>query len=101
MAVGKESFPSMHPVPGFKLGTASAGVKTLGRKDLVVMEVAEGGVTAGVFTKNAFCAAPVQLTKTHINAANTRYLVTNTGNANAGTGESGKEDASAFNSRIN
>jgi len=66
MAVGKDCFPKMYPVPGFQLGTTSAGIKTPGRKDLVVMEIAEGGSIAGVFTKNAFCAAPVQLAKAHV-----------------------------------
>ena len=93
MAVGKDVFPIMHPVPGFRLGTTSAGIKKPGRQDLVVMEVAKGGAVAGVFTKNAFCAAPVQLTKSHIVDKPSRYLVTNTGNANAGTGESGRAHA--------
>jgi glutamate N-acetyltransferase/amino-acid N-acetyltransferase len=93
MAVGRINFPVMHPVAGFRLGTASAGIKKPGRLDLVVMEVAEGGSVAGVFTRNAFCAAPVQLTKTHISKAQSRYLVTNTGNANAGTGEPGRQHA--------
>ncbi|TNF06424.1 MAG: bifunctional glutamate N-acetyltransferase/amino-acid acetyltransferase ArgJ, partial [Gammaproteobacteria bacterium] len=47
----------------------------------------------GVFTKNAFCAAPVQLTKSHMQSEASRYLVTNTGNANAGTGEPGRVHA--------
>lgn len=93
MAVGKDYFPEMHPVPGFKLGTTSAGVKTIGRSDLVVMEIAVGSSVAGVFTKNAFCAAPVQLTKAHMEVVESRFFVTNTGNANAGTGEQGKADA--------
>ncbi|MDX2463364.1 MAG: bifunctional glutamate N-acetyltransferase/amino-acid acetyltransferase ArgJ [Porticoccus sp.] len=95
MAVGQVCFPEMMPVPGFRLGTTSAGIKTPGRKDLVLMEVVEGGTVAGVFTKNAFCAAPVQLTKSHIISTPGRYLVTNTGNANAGTGESGRKNAKA------
>jgi len=95
MAVGKDPFPEMYPVPGFRLGTTCAGIKKPGRKDLVVMELAEGAVIAGVFTKNAFCAAPVQLAKAHIVSEKTRYLVTNTGNANAGTGKSGIENARA------
>lgn len=95
MAVGKDCFPKMYSVPGFQLGATSAGIKTSDRKDLVVMEVAEGGSVAGVFTKNAFCAAPVQLAKAHIATTSPRYLVTNTGNANAGTGESGRENARA------
>ncbi len=93
MAVGKDYFPEMYPVPGFKLGTTSAGIKTSGRSDLVVMEIAAGSSVAGVFTKNAFCAAPVQLTKAHMEMAESLFFVTNTGNANAGTGEQGKADA--------
>jgi glutamate N-acetyltransferase/amino-acid N-acetyltransferase len=83
----------MYPVPGFRLGTASAGIKKPGREDLVLMAIAPGGRTAGVFTQNAFCAAPVQLAKAHIAGTTTRYLVTNTGNANAGTGEPGRVHA--------
>ena len=93
MAVGKDYFPEMHPVPGFKLGTTSAGIKTPGRSDLVVMEMTAGSSVAGVFTKNAFCAAPVQLTKAHMSVAESRFFVTNTGNANAGTGEHGRANA--------
>ncbi len=93
MAVGKDYFPEMYPIAGFKLGTPSAGIKTPGRKDLVIMSMAEGSTVAGVFTKNAFCAAPVQLSKAHLDTAKSRYFVTNTGNANAGTGEQGKKDA--------
>jgi glutamate N-acetyltransferase/amino-acid N-acetyltransferase len=95
MATGNKPFPLMHPVKGFKLGTTSAGIKTPGRKDLVVMELAQGSVVAGVFTQNAFCAAPVVVAKQHLSAATPRYLVTNTGNANAGTGERGMADAQA------
>lgn len=83
----------MHPVTGFRLGTTSAGIKTPGRTDLVVMEIAEGSTVAGLFTQNAFCAAPVSLCKQHMGEAEPRYLLTNTGNANAGTGEQGLIDA--------
>src|SRR5690606_40913485 len=37
MPVGNATFPTMHPVRGFRLGTASAGIKKPGRKDLVIM----------------------------------------------------------------
>ncbi len=94
MAVGADTFPAkMHAVTGFKLGTTSAGIKTPGRKDLVLMEIAEGSSVAGVFTKNAFCAAPVTMCKEHMAQTEARYLVVNTGNANAGTGEEGWQDA--------
>lgn len=96
MAVGPETFPQkMFEVAGFELGTASAGIKTPGRKDVVLMRVCEGANVAGVFTQNAFCAAPVQICKQHLSEAPGRYLVINTGNANAGTGEEGFQDALA------
>ncbi|MCI3946981.1 bifunctional ornithine acetyltransferase/N-acetylglutamate synthase [Pseudomonas syringae] len=88
MAVGLGPLPALHPVPGFELGISSAGIKRPGRKDVVVMRCAEGSSVAGVFTLNAFCAAPVILAKQRVQGT-VRYLLTNTGNANAGTGEPG------------
>ena len=93
MAVGPDTLPKLHPVAGFRLGIASAGIKTIGRKDVVVMAVAEGASVAGVYTQNAFCAAPVQVAKRHQAEASARYLLVNTGNANAGTGEQGLQDS--------
>ena len=92
MAVGLGPLPTLHPVAGFELGIASAGIKRPGRKDVVVMRCAEGSSVAGVFTLNAFCAAPVILAKQRTQGA-VRYLLTNTGNANAGTGEPGMQAA--------
>lgn len=92
MAVGLGPLPTLHPVPGFELGIASAGIKRPGRKDVVVMRCAEGSTVAGVFTLNAFCAAPVILAKQRVQGA-VRYFLTNTGNANAGTGEPGMQAA--------
>nr|WP_298114783.1 bifunctional glutamate N-acetyltransferase/amino-acid acetyltransferase ArgJ [uncultured Pseudomonas sp.] len=91
MAVGLGPLSTLHPVPGFELGIASAGIKRPGRKDVVVMRCAEGSSVAGVFTLNAFCAAPVILAKKRV-LGNVRYLLTNTGNANAGTGEPGLQN---------
>ncbi|MBW5414253.1 bifunctional glutamate N-acetyltransferase/amino-acid acetyltransferase ArgJ [Pseudomonas sp. MAG002Y] len=88
MAVGLGPLSTLHPVPGFELGIASAGIKRPGRKDVVVMRCEEGARVAGVFTTNAFCAAPVVLARKRF-AGDVRYLLTNTGNANAGTGEPG------------
>ena len=97
MAVGSGELPTMFPVQGFKLATSCAGIKVAERKDLVIMALAEGSEIAAVFTRNAFCAAPVQVAKSHLSDSTsdkgTRYLLTNTGNANAGTGEQGLLDA--------
>lgn len=93
MAVGPGTLPTLHPVAGFRIGTTSAGVKKPGRKDLVLMELAEGASAAGVFTLNQFCAAPVRICKAHLQQGMPSYLVINTGNANAGTGKEGYQDA--------
>lgn len=93
MAVGLTGLPDMYPVPGIRLGTACAGIKKPDRRDLVVMEIAMGAHSAAVFTRNAFCAAPVVVARNHLTSISPRYLLINTGNANAGTGESGLRDA--------
>ncbi|WP_306565500.1 bifunctional glutamate N-acetyltransferase/amino-acid acetyltransferase ArgJ [Aquabacterium sp.] len=80
----------LHPVPGVKLGITQAGVRKANRRDLTVITLDEGSAVAGVFTKNRFCAAPVQLCQERLAAGSEiRALVINTGNANAGTGEDG------------
>ena len=93
MAVGDVSMPQMHVVKGVKIGTAEAYVRYQNRRDLVIFEFAAGSNVAGVFTQNAFCAAPVHVSKAHLAQANPRYLVINTGNANAGTGKLGMQNA--------
>ncbi len=96
MAVGEASFPEMPAIPGVRLGSAMAGIKKANRRDLVVIEAPEGARVAGAFTRNAFCAAPVTVAREHLASGEAaRYLVINTGNANAGTGEVGLRDARA------
>jgi glutamate N-acetyltransferase/amino-acid N-acetyltransferase len=83
------------PIAGVELGHAEAGVRKANRKDLLVIKLAPEATVAGVFTQNRFCAAPVQICKEHLAraganpAAPIRALLINTGNANAGTGETG------------
>jgi glutamate N-acetyltransferase/amino-acid N-acetyltransferase len=77
------------PVPGIRLASVAAGIKYSGRNDLVVMELPDGASCAGVFTRNAFCAAPVVVAKQHLGSSAPRYLLVNSGNANAGTGRQG------------
>ena len=88
----------LKPVNGLRLGHAEAGIKRPGRKDVLVIELPAGSSVAGVFTKNRFCAAPVQICREHLAATKKagleiRALVVNTGNANAGTGEPGYQNA--------
>ncbi|XID74260.1 bifunctional glutamate N-acetyltransferase/amino-acid acetyltransferase ArgJ [Alkanindiges sp. WGS2144] len=91
MAVGDLSMPTMHDIDGIRIGITQSYIRYKNRRDLVVFEISPGASVAGVFTKNAFCAAPVQLARHHLAIAAPRYLVINTGNANAGTGLRGLE----------
>ena len=80
-------------VRGVQLSAGAAGIRYQGRDDLVLMALPEGSTTAAVFTQNIFCAAPVTLARQHLAAAAPRFLLINSGNANAGTGEPGLEAA--------
>ncbi|WP_352337400.1 bifunctional glutamate N-acetyltransferase/amino-acid acetyltransferase ArgJ [Psychrobacter sp. 16-MNA-CIBAN-0192] len=97
MAVGNVAVPeTIYAIDGIRLSTTAAGVRYPNRDDLVVIEIAESASTAVVTTKNAFCAAPVRVLRTHFAEAAPRYLVINTGNANAGTGADGLKRAEAI-----
>lgn len=83
-------------VNGIRLGTTQAGIKRPDRDDLLVIEISEGSTCSAVFTQNAFCAAPVVIAREHLNTGHgTRWLLINSGNANAGTGVRGIESARA------
>ena len=95
MPVGLQAVTDLVPVSGVRIATAAAGIRYSDRTDLVLMEIAEGSQVAGAFTRNAFCAAPVVVARQHLAEASTRYLLINSGNANAGTGKQGMDDALA------
>jgi glutamate N-acetyltransferase/amino-acid N-acetyltransferase len=80
-------------VAGVRLAAGAAGIRYQGRDDLVLLALPPGTETAAVFTTNAFCAAPVQIARRHLDRARPRYLLINSGNANAGTGVRGLADA--------
>ena len=95
MATGTGDFGVLSAVDGIRLASVEAGVRYKNRRDVVVVEVAEGSTVAGAYTLNAFCAAPVKIARQHLseNHGKCRYWLINTGNANAGTGKQGKVDA--------
>jgi len=95
MAVGLKGLTYLNPVKGIRLAASAAGVCYQNRDDVVLIECCEGSSCAGVFTKNAFCAAPVVIAREHMRAASSRYLLINSGNANAGTGQQGMQAAQA------
>jgi len=91
MAVAHCELPGLHAVSGVQLGVVEAGVGKAGANDLVVMALQPGTRVAGVFTRNLFRAAPVRLAETNLRDDAPRYLLINTGNANAGTGAAGEQ----------
>ncbi len=92
MAVGQTDFPNMPPISGIQIGTTNAGIKQTVRDDLLIFQFSETATCAAVFTQNAFCAAPVVLARENL-LQSPRWLLINSGNANAGTGEQGMVDA--------
>ena len=75
---------SLLPIAGVRIGTAQAGIRKAGRRDLTVFLLDPGASVAGVFTQNRFCAAPVQVCREHLASGQpVRALLINTGNANA------------------
>ena len=93
MAVGLSQPEKLLCVNGVQLATVIAGIKNSQKPDLVLITFEPNTVCAGVFTRNAFCAAPVIVAKNHLAQASPRALLINSGNANAGTGHQGMADA--------
>jgi glutamate N-acetyltransferase / amino-acid N-acetyltransferase len=93
MAAGLSQPENILSVKGVQLATVAAGIKHDNKQDLVLITFEPGTACAGVFTRNAFCAAPVTVAKNHLAQASPRALLINSGNANAGTGTRGLRDA--------
>lgn len=95
MAVGIKNITSLETIAGIKLGSVAAGIRYQGRDDLLVILADEGSRFAGVFTQNKFSAAPVVIARKHMLVTEPRACLINAGNANAGTGDQGEQDAIA------
>jgi len=96
VAVNLPPLAELLPVAGVAIGTACAGIKQQVRDDLTIILLDEGATVAGVFTRNAFRAAPVQIAEAAVARGGVRALIINSGNANAATGEPGLADARAI-----
>jgi glutamate N-acetyltransferase/amino-acid N-acetyltransferase len=79
---------------GFKIAGIAAGIKKSGL-DLGLLYSTRPATAAAVFTKNAFPAAPILVTREHLKASSNtvRAILVNAGNANAVTGEAGMKAA--------
>ncbi len=94
-----EAFPNMPVVAGVRLGTGRTGDKYKGRDDLLAVLLDKGTACAGVTTTSKMPSAPVDwcrsLIETDHGMDNARMLVVNAGNANAFTGQAGKDTVRA------
>jgi glutamate N-acetyltransferase/amino-acid N-acetyltransferase len=81
----------MPPVAGVKFATAAAGIRYAGRTDVLLALFKEGTTVAGVFTRSKCPSAPVDWCRAHLKGGNAAALVVNSGNANAFTGQHGRE----------
>ena len=86
---------TVYPIAGTQWGITQAGIKSSEKSDLAILKIADNSTCAGVFTQNAFCAAPVLVARKHLLETAPKYLLINSGNANAGTGTQGLKDANA------
>jgi len=93
MAVNMIESIDLKPIAGVQLNSVYAGIRKTDRDDVTLIEFIEGTTCAAVFTKNAFCAAPVEIAKQHLQETMPRFWLINAGNANAGTGDIGRNDA--------
>jgi glutamate N-acetyltransferase/amino-acid N-acetyltransferase len=82
---------SLLNIKGVSCAAINAGIKDNDALDLSIISLADGSTTAGVFTQNIFCAAPVIVAKNHLQQSPLALLI-NSGNANAGTGTQGMEN---------
>lgn len=86
-----KNFPEMPNVPGVRLASAQAGIKYQNRTDVMVAELSEHTVVAGVFTKSKTASANIWWGKDAIKHGKGRVLVVNSGNANAFNGKCGED----------
>ncbi|MEM8668501.1 MAG: bifunctional glutamate N-acetyltransferase/amino-acid acetyltransferase ArgJ [Planctomycetota bacterium] len=85
---------------GFRFAGVACGIKPSGKKDLALIVAEDPCVAAGVYTQNQIVAAPVVLCRQRTPSAKIRGVITNSGNANACTGEQGEKDAEEMCQRL-
>ena len=96
MPVGLSETTELLPVKGITLSSCSANIYENNRHDMALVEIPVESSFSCVFTTNRFCAAPIKIAKSHLQQSSPRYLLINAGNANAGTGERGENDAATL-----
>ena len=87
----KEALP-FNKIRGVRLAAVASGLKK-DSLDLALIELNENCVCSAVFTQSSFAAAPVLISREHLKDESSRYILVNSGNANAATGNEGLENA--------
>ncbi len=88
-----KSFAKLPPVEGVRLAAGAAGIRYKGRTDVLLAVFDKGATVAGVFTTSKCPSAPVDWCRENLQRGRARALVVNSGNANAFTGQAGREAA--------
>jgi len=83
-------FPALPDIAGVRLAAAAAGLRYVGRTDVLLAVLDRGTTVAGVLTQSRCPSAPVEWCRARLSAGTARGLVVNSGNANAFTGKSGR-----------
>ena len=78
---------------GFRATGMTAGLKPSGRPDLGLLVSDRRANAVGLFTTNAYPAAPVTLSRERIRKGHAQAVLVNSGDANASRGEAGDRDA--------
>lgn len=86
-----KSLPAMPPLSGVRLASGQAAIKYLDRTDVTLVVLAPGATVAGAFTTSKTASAPVEWCRTNLAGGSGRVLVVNSGNANAFTGQQGRD----------
>ena len=83
-------------ISGVKLSSVHSGMYNKKRLDLSIMEICKGAVVTGVFTKNKAKSDTITISQKNLKKTTPKYIIVNSGNANAGTGVDGYKDIMAY-----
>ncbi len=86
-----KDYPELPEIDGVRFATAEAGIKYKNRTDVLLVAMDEGTVVAGVLTRTRCPSAAVDWCRYHLGGGKARALLVNSGNANAFTGQKGRD----------
>ena len=90
----KNNSKNSSSIEGIKISSLSAGIRYENRLDVTLISIDVASNSVVKFTNNQFPAAPVVVSKKHLECIEPKFFIINSGNANAATGEKGVRDTS-------